>query len=70
MMLGEVIGEVLSAGSPVDDKLVLFDAVANPVETHVHGAGFALFECVIGDAGCGGVVGFHWGRRLRMAEFF
>ncbi len=53
MMLGEVVGEVLSAQSPVDDELVLFYAVANPVETHVHAAGFALFERVVGDAGCG-----------------
>ncbi len=53
MMLCEVVGEVLSAGLPVDDELVLLDLIANPVEAHVHGAGFALRETVIGDAGGG-----------------
>jgi hypothetical protein len=53
MMLCEVVGEVLRAGPPVDDELVLHHLIANPVETHVHGAGFALLERVIGDAGGG-----------------
>jgi hypothetical protein len=47
VMLGEVVAEVLGAGSPVDDKLVLFDAIADPVEPHVHCAGFALLEGVV-----------------------
>jgi hypothetical protein len=52
-MLGEVVAEVFSAGSPVDDELVLLDSVANPVETHVHCSGFALLEGVVCDSGSG-----------------
>jgi hypothetical protein len=50
MMLCEVVCKVLIAGLPVDDESVLFDPVANPVEAHVHGTGFALLEGVICDA--------------------
>jgi hypothetical protein len=49
-MLCEVVAKVFSAGLPIDDKLVLFDLIANPLEAHVHCAGFALFEGVICDA--------------------
>ncbi len=52
-MLGEVVAEVFSAGPPVDDELVLLDSIANPVETHVHCAGFALLEGVVCDSGSG-----------------
>jgi hypothetical protein len=53
MLLGEVVAEVFSAGSPVDDELVLLDPIANPVETHVHCAGFALLEGVDCDSRSG-----------------
>jgi hypothetical protein len=53
VMLCEVIAEVFSAGLPVDDELVLFDWIADPVEPHVHRAGFALLEGVVCDSGSG-----------------
>ncbi len=54
VMLGEVVAEVLTAWSPVDDELVLLiDSIANPVEAHVHCAGFALLEGVVCDSGSG-----------------
>jgi hypothetical protein len=53
VMLGEVVDKVFSAGSPVDDELVLLDSIANPVEAHVHRAGFALLEGVVCDSGSG-----------------
>jgi hypothetical protein len=53
VMLGEEVAEVLSAGSPVDDELVLSDAIADPVEPHVHCAGFALPEGVVCDSRSG-----------------
>jgi hypothetical protein len=52
-MLGEVVAEVFSAGAPVDDELVLSDAIADPVEPHVHCAGFALIEGVVCDSRSG-----------------
>ncbi len=42
VMLGEVVAEVFSAGSPVDDELVLLDSIPDPVETHVHCARFCV----------------------------
>jgi hypothetical protein len=53
VMLGEVVAEVFSAGLPVYDELVLLDSIANPVEAHVHCAGFALLEGVVCDSGSG-----------------
>jgi hypothetical protein len=52
-MLGEVVAKVFSAGLPVDDELVLLDSIENPVEAHVHCAGFALLEGVVCDSGSG-----------------
>jgi hypothetical protein len=52
-MLGEVVAEVFSAGLPVDDELVLFESIADPVEPHVHCAGFALLEVVVCDSRSG-----------------
>jgi hypothetical protein len=70
VVLCEVVAEVFSAGSPVDDKLVLLDSITNPVEEHVHRSGFALLEGVVRDAVNGWVVCFHRGWRLGMVEFF
>jgi len=49
MMLGEVVSEVVAAFAPMDDILVLGDAVFDPVKTHVHGFGAALLDGVIDD---------------------
>jgi len=49
MMLGEVVGKVVAAFAPMDDVLVLGDAVLDPIKTHVHGFGAALLDCVIDD---------------------
>ena len=47
MVLGEVVSEVVAAFAPMDDVLVLGDAVFNPIKTHVHGFGSALLDGVI-----------------------
>jgi hypothetical protein len=36
MMLGKIVGQIREAGSPVNNKLFLFDAFLNPVETHIN----------------------------------
>jgi hypothetical protein len=51
MMLGKVVGEVIGALASMDCVLPLFNLVFDPVETHVHGFGVSLFDCVINDAG-------------------
>jgi hypothetical protein len=61
---------VLGARAPVDKKLSLIDAITNPIKTHFHCVGLALFDGVIGDSGGSGVVSFDWCGWLRMSEFF
>jgi len=51
MVLGEVVSEIALTFGPVDEELALTNAVAYPVELHVHGFGATLFHGVIGDAG-------------------
>lgn len=70
MVLGEVVRLIGFARSPVDLKLELIDPVADPVETHVHGAGAALFDRVIGNAFGTFIIGLDGGGRLWMAQFF
>ena len=70
MMLGEVIGQVVGAGGPVDQELILIGAVLDPVEAHVHRFGATLLDLVIGETRCSVVVGLHWGWSLFVAEFF
>jgi hypothetical protein len=69
VVFGVVITLVVGARAPVDEKLSLIDSITNPIKSHVHGAGSALFDGVTGDPGCCGVVCFDGCGWLRMAEF-
>ena len=55
-VLGVVVRDIYVAGCLKDKEVSLFDSVANPVETHVHGATATLFDGVIGNAGGAGVI--------------
>ena len=50
MVLGEVVSIIELSSFPVDCKLILFDHVLDPVESHVNGFGSFLFDCVICNA--------------------
>jgi hypothetical protein len=70
MMFSGVISKIGIAGFPVDMELVLANAIAEPVKTHVHCFGAALDNSVSEYAG-GTLVGgpflgewCAWGRRL------
>ena len=68
-LLGEVIGKVFGSLLPVQAELILLDAAAHPVETHVKGFG-ALLAHVDGEDTVGGrAVGFDRGVRLQVAHF-
>jgi hypothetical protein len=58
----------LRAFLPVDEKVSLLDAVADPVKTHIHGFGSALFDCFVADAGGAGIVGLDGSGRLGIAH--
>ena len=66
----EVVRLVGGAGAPIYMELALFNAILDPVETHVHRFGFSLFESVVGKPAGGGVVNLGWGCWLRMPHFF
>jgi hypothetical protein len=70
VMFGKVVGSVGDAAAPIDNELALADAVADPIETHVHGFGPFLFDRVVGNAGGSAVVGDDRGRWLEMSELF
>jgi hypothetical protein len=64
MVIGEVVGEVVFSGTPVDYELALLDYVADPIKAHVYGFGATLFyrfigddsiACIVGLDGCGGL---------------
>ena len=69
-MLGEVVGQVVTALLPVDLELFLFHSVTNPVESHVYCLGSLLLDSVVGDALCTLIVGDDDGGWLRVAELF
>ena len=63
-MFREVIGQVVGTASPVDEKVTMFDAIFNPVKTHIHGFGAALFDRTVGDTCRVGVVSLNGRGRL------
>ena len=67
-MFREVICEVFGAFSPVDEKLALFDAISDPIKSHVHCFGTTLFDGLVADAGCAGVVGLNGSGGLRVTH--
>ena len=70
MMLGEVISLVVASRLPIDVKLALPDAIADPVKPHVDCLGTLLFDGVIGNAGSGTVVGLDGCGWLWVAKLF
>jgi len=68
-MLGEVVSEVAAAFAPMDDVLVLGDAVFDPIKTHVHGFGSALLDGGIDDTRCARIFSLYWRESLRVSEF-
>ena len=69
MMLGPVVCPIGGAGAPEKLELALGFAVAQPVESHVHGFSSSWLNVVVHDSkGCG-VVGLHGRLGLFVAHF-
>ena len=68
-MLGEIATEVSAAGFPINEKLALPSAVLYPIEAHINGFEYFLFDCAVGEAFRGRVVNTDWSRWLRVPEF-
>ena len=69
MVLGDIVSLVFGSRSPVDDELLLADAIVDPVETHVDGLGAFLLDLAIGEADGCRVVGLDGGGRLWVPKF-
>jgi hypothetical protein len=69
MVLGKVIGTIESTCLPMNDKLALARAVADPVKAHVDGLRSFLLDGVVDDALGAGIASLDWGSRLRVPEF-
>ena len=67
-MFGEVVCEIIGTFSPVYEKMTLLDTVTNPIETHIHCFGAALFYGVVADAGSACIIGLDGGRGLWVAH--
>ena len=67
-MLGEVVTKVFTSWLPVDEELVLFYTVSNPVESHVYCLGSLLLDCVICNPGSTLVVCLNGCRGLGMTK--
>lgn len=68
-VLGEVISHVGFARSPAYFKLVLLDAIIDPVEMHVHGFATPLLDTVVGNAHGSAIVCDHWCWLLLVSKF-
>ena len=68
VVLGEVVTEVSADGFPINEKLALPGAVLDPIEAHVYGFGFFLFDRVVGKAFIGGLFDADWSRGLWVPE--
>ena len=69
VVFAEVVSMVLGTRLPKDVEVPLFDAIAHPVETHVHGFGPPLADGIVQDAFGACIVHLDGGCGLGMAEF-
>jgi hypothetical protein len=70
MVLGEVVGEIVFTGRPMNYELVLLDSVADPLKAHVDGFWATLFNRFIDDASCACIFGLDGCGSLRLPHFF
>ena len=69
VVLGEVVTKVIATEFPINEKLDLPGSVLDPIEAYIDGFGSFLFDCAVGKAFCGIVVGADWSRWMRVPEF-
>ena len=69
VMLCHVVAFIMWARHPIVPTLKLLDAIAQPVETHVHGFCSPRGNSIIDDAQCCRVVHLHRRRGMGVADF-
>lgn len=60
MVLGEIITKIEIPWCPVNVELLLVWAISDPIEAHVHGTWFLLFNCVVDYTTCSWIVCLYW----------
>jgi len=70
MVFCPIVGIVEFARSPIDAELFLAFAVAEPMESHVHGFGAFGYNFAVDDSVCHRVVGLERSCWLWVAHFF
>ena len=55
-MFSDVVSPVESLGLPIKMELILGGMATQPIKPHVHSFGLTRHDCVVSDAGGGGVV--------------
>ena len=68
MGLGEVVSEIVGAGSPSNGVLAAFHPIADPMISHVDRLGALETDGIIGETNGGGVVRDDWSGRLWVPE--
>ena len=56
MKSADKVSIVTAPRTPVDDKLLLLDAIADPVEAHVYDLGGFLLDAIVGKADSGVII--------------
>ena len=69
MEFANVVSVVTASWAPVDDELLLADAVPDPVEVHIYGFDGLVLDVFFGKAKNGVIVYFYWCGRLGMTHF-
>jgi hypothetical protein len=69
MMFCVIIAEIFTSWSPINVKFLLADSVGQPMVSHVHCFLSFLFDGLVQDAECSGVIGAERGRGLNVSQF-
>ena len=69
VVLGELVTKGSAAGLPINEKLAFLGAVLDPIEAHVDGFEYFLFDCAVGEAFSGVVVDADRNWWLRVPKF-
>ena len=65
----EVVGKVVLSWEPIDDEVLLVDAIFHPVKLHVHRFLFYLLHISVCDSGSLRMICLDWSSWLRVAHF-
>ena len=69
VVFGEIVTEVSASGFPINENLDLPGAVLDPIEAHVDGFGYFLFDRSVGEAFSSVFFDAYWSRWFLVPDF-